>query len=353
MVTVSGFTTFGIIRKRMADIYSDFALRIKESGVFGTQTTADAPDLFPTDPLVQIMATTSASLHELWEVVELWFAQLDPRTASGTYLEFLHGSRLGIARAGGQTDSEYRAAILSAFSRPARTDIVTVATARPDIDCAVLLTSSTEAPIEGIPTPGNALVVKGCGVDFQALATDIYTYVDLGVHHLYGEVVAYHQPAVGGCITYNFMEAKAVFAAVEVHGYYTDTCGLSPESDVLAAIYARLRDTYSECGLGIGFNAATASLAIGAITGFVVTDIRIARRAKELWPDGCALDDATHVMLCGVSTPWATSTTCAFDAGETWCAPVDGCLSILPWEHVSFDPQFITVVEDLTQGGCA
>ena len=94
MVTVSGFTTSGIIRKRMADLYSDFALRIKESGVFGTQTTVDAPDLFPADPLVQIMATTAGSLHELWEAVELWFSQLDPRTASGTYLEFLHGSHM-------------------------------------------------------------------------------------------------------------------------------------------------------------------------------------------------------------------------------------------------------------------
>lgn len=352
MVTVSGFTKFGIIRKRMADLFADFALRIKETGVFGTQTTVDAPDLFPTDPLVQIMSTTSASLHELWEATELWYSQLDPRTASGVYLESLHGLRLGITRADGQSDSEYRAAILAAFSRPARTDIVTVATARPDIDCAVLLTSTVENPIEGIPTPGNALVVKGCNIDYQALAADLYTYVDLGVHHLYGEVAAFYATSTGGCVPYRFIEAKPVFVGVEVHGYYTADCGLSPEEDVLAAIYTRLRDTYSECGLGVGFNSATAALAIGAVPGFIVTSVNIARRAKQLWPADCPTDDAARVTICGNEVIWATSTTCGFSAGEVWCPSVNGCLDILPWEHVAFDPQFITLVQDTTDGGC-
>jgi hypothetical protein len=352
MVTVSGFTTFGIIRKRMADLYADFALRIKETGVFGTQTTADAPDLFPADPLVQIMATTTASLHELWEVTELWYAQLDPRTASGSYLEFLHGQRLGIARASGQTDAEYRAAILAAFSRPARTDIVTVATARPDIDCAVLLTSTPDAPIDGVPVPGNALVVKGCNVDYDALAADIYAYVDLGVHHLYGEIRAFHAPETGGCVVYRFMEAKAIYVAIEVHGYYTDTCGQDPGTTVVTSVYERLRDTYSECGLGIGFNSATAAIAINEIPGFVVTEIRVARRAKQLWATDCPLTDAVQVTQCETLVPWATAETCGFNAGETWCAPAEGCLDIRPWEHVAFDPQFITVVEDTTAGGC-
>lgn len=353
MPTVSGFTTFGIIRKRMADLYADFALRIKQGGVFGTQTTADAPDLFPSDPLVQIMATASASTHELWEAVELFYAQLDPNTASGVYLEYLHGARLGITRDPGQTDAEYRAAIQAALARPLRHDLTVVAAARPDISCAVLLTSTADAPIEGVPAPGNMLVVKGCDPDYTALAEDLYNSVELGLHQFYGDVTASYQPPGGGCVTYKVQPAQPLFAAVEVHGYYTDSCGGSNADAVRSTVLARLQAEFDTCAVGTLLSTATAMRAIGALSGFIVTDVRLARRARQLWGNDCDPTDAPMVTICGVETPWVTSITCGFNAGEVWCPLSSSCMDARPWEYLAFDEQFITVVEDTTLGGCS
>lgn len=355
MPTVSGYTTFGIIRKRMADLYADFALRIKESGVFGTQTTADLPDSFPTDPLVQIMSTTSASLHEVWEAVELWYTQLDPRTASGTYLEYMHGLRLGIARGVGQSDADYRIAILAALARPTRTDIATVAAARPDIDCAVLLTSTVDNPLPNVPTPGNVLVVKACAgvVDYHALACDIYASVELGVHEFYGEQIGSCVTPTGGCVLYKFSEAQPLFAAVQVTGYYTAACAGTAQVDVTASVLAKLNAAYASCAIGADVNTAVMFPVLGTIEGFVVTDIKLARRPRQLWFNDCDPATAPKVTICAKEVPWVTSITCGLTAGEVWCAPAVPCLILNPWEYIAFDAQFITVINDATKGGCA
>ena len=359
MPTISGFTTFGIIRKRMSDLFSDFAARIKENGVFGTQTTADLPDQFATDPLVQIMATTSASLHEVWEAVELYYAQLDPRSADGIYLENMHGLRLGIARGAGQTVESYRSAILSAIQRPTRNHITTIASARPDIDCAVLLTTTPDYQIPGIPTPGNVLVVKGCPsgtaetIDYDALAEDIFNSVELGVHQLYGDKTGTHAPNASSCITYQFMEAQPLFVAVEVDGYFTSSCGSSELAAQKSAIAVVLKDVYSSCGLGSTVNEFIIRNALTRLSGFVATSIRLARRAPQLWGDGCAPVGAPLVEICGKTIPWVTSKTCGIGAGEIWCAPSTDCVNVNPWEYILVDEQFITVQEDETKGGCA
>lgn len=352
MTLASGFTTFGIIRKRLADIYADFALRIKEGGVFGTQTTADEPDLFATDPLVQIMTTTGASLHEVWEAVELWYSQLDPNTASGAYLEHLHGNRFGIARATGQSDADYRALILAALQRPTRNNLLTIIEARDDVECAALLASTTAAPIEGIPAPGNAIVVKGCAVDYASIAEQLYNSVELGLHQFYGDIVASYKPANGGCVTYRFMEAIPVFAAIEVHGYFTEVCGSNDPDTIRAAVLAALNARLGVCALGGVFSSPLALASIGTLDGFVVTSVRVARRARQLWGSGCDAADAVRVTLCGVETPWATSITCGPGAGEVWCDPAEGCMTLAPWEYLAFDLDFVTLVEDATQGGC-
>lgn len=352
MVLATGFTTFGIVRKRLADIYGDFALRIKESGVFGTQTTVDAPDTFPSDPLVQIMVTTGASIHEVWEAVELWYTQLDPATASGAYLEHLHGSRLGILRAPGQTDTEYRATLLNALVRPNRNNLLTVLDARTDVECAALLTSTVDNPIEGIPAPGNAIVVKGCNLDYAAMAGDLYNSVELGLHQFYGDKIGSHMPAAGGCVTYRFMEAEPLYVALEVHGYYTEVCGTNGASTVQAAVLAAMQRAFPSCRIGEGLNTATAMTAIGVLSGFVVTGVSMARRARQLWGNGCDPADAPKVTICGTETAWVSSITCGTNPGEVWCPPAPGCLDIKPWEYVALDAQFITVVEDPTKGGC-
>lgn len=353
MATSSGLTSFGIIRRRMADLYLNFATRIKEGGAFGTQTTVDQPDLFPGDPLVQIASASSASAHELWEAVELFYSQLDPETASGIYLERLHGARIGTARAIGQSDDEYRQIILQTMrQRPSRSDPASIAAARDDVDCARLVLSTIGAAVEGIPAPGAMLVVKGCSVDYQALAADLYNGVELGLHTWYGSVTAGHRPIAGGCVVYNFQPALTMFAAVRVTGYSVDACSTADHASVKAAILSKLRTAFVGCELGSGFNSALALGAIGQIDGFVVTGLTLARRPRQLIADGCPLDGLTTVMDCGVETPWASSITCGVGAGEVWCDAYQACLALLPWETLAFDEQFITVVDDLTQGGC-
>lgn len=354
MPTTSGYTTFGIIRKRMADLYADFAQRIKEGGVFGTQTTADAPDIFPTDPLVQIMTVTSASTAELWEAVEKWYQQLNLETAEGVYLEFVHGRRAGILRDIGQTDDSYRAAIRGALASPARSTITTVATSLASIECAALVVSSVENPIPDVPAPGNALVIKGCNPDYDELAQALYDSVELGLHQFYGDIVASVRPPDGGCVTYRFIKAEPLFIALEIVGYFTTTCGESIVDDIVTASTARLTAAFSgnACALGGNFNSALAATLLSGLPEFVVTEVRVARRARQLFPIDCDFTGVA-VDVCGVVTPWATATTCGTGAGEVWCEPVVGCVSLLPWEYVAFDTQFITVTEDPTQGGCA
>ena len=100
-------------------------------------------------------------------------------------------------------------------------------------------------------------------------------------------------------------------------------------------------------------STATAMRAIGALPGFVVTDVRLARRARQLWGNDCDPTNAPMVTICGVETPWVTSITCGFNAGEVWCPPSGSCMDARPWEYLAFDEQFITVVEDTTLGGCS
>lgn len=349
MPTASGFTTFGIVRKRMADLYSDFALRIKENGVFGTQTTADAPDVFAADPLVQIMATTSASLHEVWEAVELWYGQLNLETATGTFLDQLHGSRLGVLRAVGQTDESYRATLLAATARPSRTAIETVAVGREDVECAKLVLSTPQAPVEGIPAPGAALVIKGCAVDYNALACSIADSVELGMYSLVGNRFGSCTLDNGSCLTYTFMEAVPVYAAMEVKGFYSDGCSRA-STDTLREQIAAALTAATQCQIGSVVSGGSAMRVLSVIEGFVVTEVRFARRARELWGNGCDPADAPKVMLCGIETPWVTSQTCGIGAGEVWCEPTEACLGLDPWEYIAFDQQFITVT--VGEEGC-
>lgn len=352
MPTVSGYTTFGIIRKRMADIYLDFATRIKAGGAFGTQTTADLPDTFPTDPLVQIMTTTSASIHEVWEAVELWYSQLNPYTASGAYLEYLHGARVGLARADGQTDAEYRALILAKTPFTSRMTLDGVASAQGDIDCAVLLTSTPAAPIEGIPAPGNALVVKGCSVDYDALAQRLYETTELGLHQFYGNKTGSYKIPNGGCVSYAFMDAVPVFVGINVTGYYTDECGTPDTAVTSAQVAAMLAVAYASCGLGVSVNFAAVLPLVATIAGFVPTGITFVRRPKQLGGVGCLEEGAAIVTVCGVEQPWATSVNCGHGAGEVWCNDYTQCLTLNPWEYPLFDAQFVTTTVDETKGGC-
>jgi hypothetical protein len=354
MPTFSGLTTFGIVRRRMSDLYLTFARRIKEGGAFGLVTTVDTPDLYPGDPLVQIAATASASTSEVWEVAEFFYAQLDPASASGLYLERLHGARIGITKAPGQSDDDYRAVIAAALqSRPLRNDIVTLAVAQPDIECAALHLSTVANPIAGIEAPGAMLVVKGCAIDYAALAEQLFQHVELGLHTWHGDVSIGHASANGGCIQYKFQPAQPVYVAMRVKGYLTDACGKGDLSKLPKVINDVLVAVYGSCGLNATASASALRVALANLSGFVVTDLKLATRRKQLWGDGCDTAAATIVTLCGQATPWATSTTCGPSAGEVWCDPNADCIELKPWEYIAFDQQFITVIEDSTLGGCA
>lgn len=349
----TGLSAFGVVRKRMADLIIDFALRIKEGGAFGAQTTVDNPDDFPGDPLVAIATTAAASDAELWEAVELWYAQLDPETATGVYLDRMHGERVGIARASGQSDEDYRAAILAAIrSRPTRSDPATVAIQRPDIECARLIVSTLAAPVDGIPAPGAMLVVKGCNIDWQALAADLYQYVELGAWSLYGSRGILYTPPTGGCIGYYVQDAVPVFAGIDISVRLKAECGGPDLAAVKAYVMQVLQARYGACALGGAISASDVIAAVGPIDGAELLSVRFARRARQLVGSGCDTSALPAVTLCGASVPWVSAETCGYEAGEVWCAPDAPCLSLRPWEYLAFDSQFVTVSEG-SGGGCA
>lgn len=353
MATNSGLTSFGIIRRRMADLYREFADRLKEGGAFGPQTTVDEPDKFPGDPLVQIATAATASAHELWEAVEYFYAQLDYKTASGIYLERMHGTRVGVLRGVGETDEDYKQRLSQLIeARPSRSSPEAIAMARPDVECAAIVLSTTANPVEDIPAPGAMLVVKGCDIDYAALAQDLFNGVELGLHTWYGDIEVGYGPPNGGCVQYRFQPAQPVFLAVEIIGYFTDPCmALTPESVIDTAL-GRLEPSILGCALGSRINAASVVTVIGQIDGFMVTGVRLARRAKQLVVGDCEPDGLISVELCGETIIWATSVVCGPGAGEVWCPGGQQCVDLRPWEYPTFDPRFITLTQDPTYGGC-
>lgn len=354
MPTSSGLTTFGIIRRRMSDLYVEFANRLREGGAFGTQTTVDAPDTFPSDPLVQIATAASASAHELWEAVELWFTQLDLDTASGVYLERLHGARVGIARPIGMIDDEYRRLIQAAVrTRPTRTDPVSVASGVDGVTCAKLLLSTTAAPIDGIPAPGAMLVINGCAIDYQALAQAMYDNVELGLYNWIGDRTVGYSAGAGSCVSYTFQEAQPLFAALDIRVQSTASCGAVDLAAIRTAAVEALTVRYGACSIG---GALTRPMVISALSGLpdlIIGDVKMARRARVLTGNGCDPAGLPTVTVCGASTVWATSITCGPSAGEVWCEPEGDCLNLQPWEYLAFDPQFVTVTLDNSLASCA
>lgn len=336
----TGLSNFGIVRKRMSDLYADFAERIKVGGAFGPQTTLDAPDQFAGDPLVQLASAASASTHELWEAVEQYYNQFNIETASGVFLDQLHGFRAGVVRVAGQSDDDYRGAILSAIrDLPSRFDPVAVAVGQPDVECAAGIVS-TDA--NGCRT--YKLVIRGCKPDYEALAQQLYDFVDLGVYELTGDVLASVQTPAGGCVTYRFEEARPILIAVRVEGIFQDDC--SDNASVRAAINTALTAFSSNCGFGGTFDASTLTLIAASIEGFDLRKVTVARRARQLVPEGCDTSGLLQIELCGDSIAWASSNTCGADRGEVWCDDdFSDCALLEDGEYPIFNEQLIEIVE--------
>lgn len=336
----SGLSLFGIVRKRMSELYSDFAERIKAGGAFGPQTVLDQPDIYKGDPLVQLASAASASDSELWEAVEFYYAQFNLETASGVFLDRLHGDRAGVTRALDQSDTDFRAAIRTVLQvLPSRFDPTAIALNQPEVECAagVVVTGDDGCP-------AYELVIRGCKPDYQALAQALFDSADLGVYSMQGDIPVSVSTPNGGCVTYRFTEAQPIVIGVRVYGTATDGC--SSIDDVSALVSAALAAFQAGCSFGGQFDAAVLLPILTAIDGFQVTRVEVARRARQLVGINCDLSGLPQIEVCGETAAWATSITCGNAAGEIWCdTDFGGCADLQSFEYPIFDSQFIEVIE--------
>lgn len=354
MPITSGLTTFGVVRKLMADLFIDFSQRIKENGSFGATTTLDNPDAYPGDPLVSLAAAASASDHELWEIVEHFYSQLDPTQASGVYLQRFHGDRLGLTQGVTETEENFRTRILNHVrNNISRVSRITVAEADANVSCAEIVRSTTAAPLNGIAAPAAMLVVKGSPADANDFAQSIYDAVDVSVHNWVGDQSGQATTVNGGCLEHRWQEACPVVVDVRVVGYFKDQFCVSTDADtVLATVLERLNAAYASCGFGTNLTSSELVLKIGEVGGFVVSRVDLRRRAKMLWGDGCDMSAAPVVTIDGTNVTWASSQMCGYCAGETWCDDYFSCLALNAWEYPVFDAQFASLAQDATGGGC-
>lgn len=352
-----GLSTFGIVRKRMADLFSDFATRIKENGAFGSQTTLDDPDNYAGDPLVAIASAASASTHELWEAVEFYYNQLDPNSAEGQFLQRLHADRFGI-NGTSMSDEQLRSAVLTA----AKTGVAMVtptslALADPAAKCAQLVLSKPNAPVPGLPAPGAMLVVNG-NIDYDNLAQQLWERTDIGLYDWYGDTEAQVTTPNGGCITYRFQPACRVYIGVEVFGF-TDTtaCDDLDPSTVATSVLAALEAAYDGCEFGSRITNNRLRQILEAVDGFTFTGVRVKRIPKYLTCDinSDEYGEIPTVTIDGTPTVWSTDLACGFCAGDLMgCEDEYGlCVQLEPWEFADFELQFIEVTEvDASEEGC-
>lgn len=351
MATVSGLTSVGIIRKRMADLYLDFAARIKEGGAFGAVTTVDSPDDYPSDPLVQIAATASVSTAEIWEATEGFYNQLDWRTATGRYLETLHAERLGIVRSPGMTDDALRALVAAKVNGGIpQQGPASLASRMDTVECASFIKSTTANPVAGIPTPGAMLVVKESAlpVDYTALAQQIWDETDIGLFEYHGDTEVSLPTANGGCVTIAIQPACRVYVGVRIHGFFTaSSCVAITEAQVLQ----HYRDAIKEHFLGVcrigGMQIDSDALrqVMPTLAGFVLTGFTFERRPRVLVSVGCEEDGVPLVEINGEIERWESSSVCGYCQGETWCNDWRPCLSLPVWEFPDADIQFMSLVE--------
>jgi len=346
---ITGGTTFGIVRKRMADLYNDFAARIKADGAFGPLTTVDNPDLYKSDPLVQLAAAASASDAELWEVVEFHFKQFDSQSSSGRYLEAYWGiPRFGLARQIGEDWAVYEAKIKNLIQNGAgRYDPPVSAMSFPGVECAAQVFSTPNNPIEGMAAGTSMIVIKACDpIDYDALAAHLWATTEYGIYDFVGDNTASADTGAGGCVGYNLQPACPIVVDLLVSGYPVGPkCvaagGVTAETKL--AIIEQMNAAFSLCQFGTVFRSSEISAMLD-IDGFITEDVTFRRRAPELIGGGCdAPADAPLVEICGAAAAWVSDVICKFCSGEVWCGNRTDCLRLNPWEYPVFNISFVEI----------
>ena len=343
---ITGGTTFGFVRKRMAELLLDFAARLKADGAFGALTTVDNPDLYKSDPLVQLAVASAASDAELHEVVEFYFKQFDPYSSQGRYLESYWGiPRFGIPKQASETWAEYEAKIQDLIRNgAARSDIAVAAMQFPGVQCAAQIISTEAMPVSGMPIDSSMIVIKACDpIDYDALAQHIFENTEFGIYAFTGDQGAVANTGTSGCYAYQIQPACRIFVGLEVDGYYVKQDCLDPAAvDLSLTISDQLKAAFAGCNFGTVFRSDEIKKLI-QIDNFVVTDIRFTRRAPQLVGEGCPDGVGKILEVCGAAVEWISSAVCKYCSGEVWCDDSVECLSLQPWEFPDFDLCFTSV----------
>ncbi len=356
----SGFTGAGVVRKRMPEIFAEFRDRLKQptdpndpsSAAFGPQITLDNPDQHPGDSLVAIGTAHSASTHELWEALEGLQNNLDASTANERFLRLFHAPRSGISENSTLSKDDLRALILQRecegvpMASPA-----TVALCDPNVECATVVRSTLQNPVDGMPANTAMIVVKGTP-DWSDLANEMYKRVDFGLFDLVGDIQTSASLSVSD-LCYRFQPACRVFVGLEIRVRRLGNCGVLDQALVSQTVVERLKELYSGCGFGQAFTSASLIAEIGPIDGFAIESIGLRRRAPMLVGKGCTQTDAPDVVINDILTNWSSSQICGYCQGEFWCLEFLDCLKLKPWEFADFDLAFTQTSEITGPTACA
>lgn len=356
----SGFTSAGIVRKRMSEIFTAFASAIKEptdpsdptSSAFPPQTTLDNPDAYPGDPLVAIATAHAASTHEVWESLEGLQNNLDPSTANESYLRLVHAPRFGISTNSNLSTEDLRALIVDrGCSGVPMASASQIALCVPSVECATVVRSTLQNPVDGMPVNTAMLVIKG-EPNWNDLAYALFAGMDFGLFDLVGDVQGVATNSVND-LCYRFQPACRVYAGLGIRARRNAGCGIFDGAFVRQTVAERLAAKYSGCGFGQYLSSSELIAEIGEIEGYVIESIGLQRRAKMLVGKNCADTAAPDVVIDDALVSWSTSDLCGYCRGEMWCKTYSDCIALRPWEFVAFDLAFTAASEVPQPTSCA
>lgn len=316
-----------IFPRVFATLVSDINTKLKDSGLFGTETALDHPDSYSASPLAQLVTATVGAQIDTDASIAYMANQLTPQTSTGAVLRKAFAEPLGI-NTNGKTDEQIRAQVLQMQAASySRGSLVEVALSDDNVHSANFIKVDDNTAIIAVRPISS-------DYDWDALGLRFFEESDIGLFDLVGDIEVIVEPS--SCLSYKIRQACPVFVAMNFT-YRQSECA---EFDEVAAA-----EKISEILNGAFYNVGESPNDIlrRAIEGtdYPLSNVKLARRAKELDLTG-EFDDATTVTIFGEEVVWAGSDLCEYCTPEAWQDTVSDCLTLWGWEYPIFDPQFIT-----------
>lgn len=340
----------GILVEKQAELFYNLALKIRESGAFGSSTVLDVPDQYAADPFVQLAVAVTASDSDCWLALEWLQNQLNPQTASGRFLIEFHLSRYGID-ATGMSEAQAKALLKQLQLNGVKPFSPEIAAMRvPQVAFAKTLYSKHRAEIPPL-APGESMLVvipkTGQTIPSGSIAKELFDYIGDGLWNWVGDVQDTYEYR-GNCYSYRYQPADRVIIAMKIYG------NLNQCTDAAWHTVANTLIDKANCefqfALGAKVDGQALLQLLGPTPGININRIEVQRRPKPLMGTECLADvePTTFTDCAGVAATevWASDRVCGYSQGEIWCKDFVDCLILKPWEYPVLHPEFFEFIHE-------